>query len=115
MLQRALEHGDENYLCQRMSPCPYTNTTLITKTAWPEEVEAEKEARLALAISLNRQMDQTEAPYDGIEMWSLTTRGNKDGPSPAVSQTRLVEEETKTGKKIGWMDCLLCRCTRKSK
>ena len=75
MLQRAVDHGEESYQCQRMSPCPYTGTNIITKIPWAGE-DDQDEARLAMA-SLNLQNDPSEVPYDEMEMRTFQIQENK--------------------------------------
>ena len=36
-LQAIVNHSDESYNCEEMSPCPYTGTTIINKIPWAGE------------------------------------------------------------------------------
>ena len=58
-LQPAVEHSDGKYQCEKMSACPYTDTTIINKIPWAGkgghtlvEVQAE----------VMKESDETAAP-----------------------------------------------------
>ena len=43
MLQCAVDHSDENYLCEDFSAyCPFTGTCLVTKLPWAGETDQVK-------------------------------------------------------------------------
>ena len=79
MLQRATDHAEESYQCQRMSPCPYNGTHIINKIPWAgEAADDQEEARLAMAISLNFQTDgQSQVHYEEMEMRTFQIQENK--------------------------------------
>ena len=56
-----MNHSDESYNCEEMSPCPYTGTTIINKIDWGDWPAGEtQEEDQAEEFDTNREEDMEE-------------------------------------------------------